>query len=303
VALVLVVARERSVFVCLLDVVEDLENPARLAFGLLLREPPEAQLRVGGSPLCHEAGKDARNRPAPGQKSRSGAVFQPRERLARRLLLGVLLGPPLTSPELFIVDDRRARKAAFVRRPLDGDLGVRHLEPAAGEELLQVRLVVDTRRERMLDLPRERRDDGVLDRREAVLKEQRAERGLDDGGQHIAVPREALELVLRGRGGCALDETPPKIEVPSHLGASGTRDDVGTDLCELPLAEVRVAGVERMRDRELEDAVTEELEPLVGGATLARPRRVCEDGLRQLRRERVDQLREVGIAGYWCEVT
>jgi hypothetical protein len=61
--------------------------------------------------------------------------------------------------------------------------------------------------------------------------------------------------------------------------------------------------VERMSDRQLEDAVAEELEPLVRGATLARPRRVREDGLRQLRRERVDQLREVGVRGYWCEVT
>jgi hypothetical protein len=58
-----------------------------------------------------------------------------------------------------------------------------------------------------------------------------------------------------------------------------------------------------MRDGELEDAVPEELEPLVRGATLAGPRGVGEDGLRQLRRERVDQLREVGIRGYWCEVT
>jgi hypothetical protein len=58
-----------------------------------------------------------------------------------------------------------------------------------------------------------------------------------------------------------------------------------------------------MGDRELEDAVAQELEPLVRGATLARPRRVREDGLRQLRRERVDQLRKVGIRGYWCEET
>jgi hypothetical protein len=58
-----------------------------------------------------------------------------------------------------------------------------------------------------------------------------------------------------------------------------------------------------MRDRELEDAVAEELEALVRGATVARPRRVGEDGIRQLRRERVDQLREVGIRGYWCELT
>jgi hypothetical protein len=62
-------------------------------------------------------------------------------------------------------------------------------------------------------------------------------------------------------------------------------------------------GVERVRDRELEDAVAQELEPLVRGATVARPGRVREDGLRQLRRELVDQLREVPVRGYWCEVT
>jgi hypothetical protein len=60
--------------------------------------------------------------------------------------------------------------------------------------------------------------------------------------------------------------------------------------------------IERVRDRELEDAVAQELEPLVRGATFARPGRVREDGFRQLRRKRVDQLREVG-RGYWCEAT
>ena len=64
-----------------------------------------------------------------------------------------------------------------------------------------------------------------------------------------------------------------------------------------------MAHEERMRNRELEDAVAEELEPLVRLATLARPRRVGEDVLRQLRREPVDQLREVGVGDYWCEVT
>jgi hypothetical protein len=64
-----------------------------------------------------------------------------------------------------------------------------------------------------------------------------------------------------------------------------------------------MAVVQRVRDGELEDAVAEELEPLVRGGALARPRRVRENGLRQLRRERVDQVREVGIRGYWCEVT
>jgi hypothetical protein len=61
--------------------------------------------------------------------------------------------------------------------------------------------------------------------------------------------------------------------------------------------------VQRVRDRELQDAVAQKLEPLVRRGALARPRRMREDRLRQLRRERIDQLREVGIRGYWCEVT
>jgi hypothetical protein len=58
-------------------------------------------------------------------------------------------------------------------------------------------------------------------------------------------------------------------------------------------------GIEGVRDRELEDAVAQELEPLVRGATVARPGGMREDGLRQLRREIVDQLREVPVRGYW----
>ena len=100
-----------------------------------------------------------------------------------------------------------------------------------------------------------------------------------------------------------LDETLSEAEAACHLGTGRARDDVRAHLGELPLGEVRMARVERMRDRELEDAVTEELEPLVRGTTVARPRRVSEDVLRQLRGERVDQLREVGIRGYWCELT
>ena len=61
--------------------------------------------------------------------------------------------------------------------------------------------------------------------------------------------------------------------------------------------------VERVGDGELKDAVAEELEPLVRVGALARPRGVGEDRLRQLRRERGDQLGKVRIRGYWCEVT
>jgi hypothetical protein len=64
-----------------------------------------------------------------------------------------------------------------------------------------------------------------------------------------------------------------------------------------------MARVERVRDGEFEDAVPEELQPLVRGSSVARPGGVREDGLRQLRRELVDQLREVPVRGYWCEVT
>jgi hypothetical protein len=79
---------------------------------------------------------------------------------------------------------------------------------------------------------------------------------------------------------------------------------VGAHLRELPLGEVGMPRVERMGDRQLEHAVAEELEPLVRRGALARPGGVREDGLRQLRRELVDQLREVcGVRGYWCEVT
>jgi hypothetical protein len=61
--------------------------------------------------------------------------------------------------------------------------------------------------------------------------------------------------------------------------------------------------VERVRNRKLEDAVAEELEPLVRGATVGRPRRMGEDRLGELRGELVDQMREVSVRGYWCEVT
>jgi hypothetical protein len=55
--------------------------------------------------------------------------------------------------------------------------------------------------------------------------------------------------------------------------------------------------VQRVRDGKLEDAVAEELEPLVRRRTLARPRRVREDGLRQIWREPVDQLCEIAATG------
>ena len=96
-----------------------------------------------------------------------------------------------------------------------------------------------------------------------------------------AATRRRLPVRLRGR----------QVAVPPSRRAP-PRDYVGAHLGELPLGEVRMPVVQRVRHRQLEHAVAEELEPLVRRSTLARPRRVREHGLRQLRRERVDQLDE-----------
>ena len=69
------------------------------------------------------------------------------------------------------------------------------------------------------------------------------------------------------------------------------------DLRELSFAEVGVSLVELPRNRELEDAVPEKLEPLVGRRAVRRPRRVREDVLQALGRELVDQSVEAGVTG------
>jgi hypothetical protein len=65
----------------------------------------------------------------------------------------------------------------------------------------------------------------------------------------------------------------------------------------LPLGEVRVPLVELARDGKLEDAVTQELEALVGGRAVRRPGRVREDVLQALGRELEDQSVEAGVTG------
>jgi hypothetical protein len=59
---------------------------------------------------------------------------------------------------------------------------------------------------------------------------------------------------------------------------------VRTDLRQAPLGEVGIALVERLRDRELEHAVAQELEPLVRRGTVGSPRGVREDVLEALDR-------------------
>jgi hypothetical protein len=65
---------------------------------------------------------------------------------------------------------------------------------------------------------------------------------------------------------------------------------VRPDLRQPSLGELGIALVERLRDCELEHAVAEELQPLVGQGAIRGPRGVGEDVLEPRRRQRVDQL-------------
>ena len=167
--------------------------------------------------------------------------------------------------------------------------------PAPRERLLELGLVVDVGRQRVLDAPREGVHDRVLDRREPVLEEERAEHGLEERREDVAVLREPLDLVglelaaLRG-------ELRAEVELARHDRTARPRDDVRADLREPPLREIGVARVELVCDRELEHAVPEELEPLVRLRPVDRPRRVGERDRRPFGRERVDQRREILVS-------
>ena len=100
-----------------------------------------------------------------------------------------------------------------------------------------------------------------------------------------------VELLALVPGG-VLDEALAEPELARDDGAARPRDDVRAELRHLPLLEVGEALVERVRDRELEHRVSEELEPLVRLAALGGPARMGEDRRRALGRQRVDQLAE-----------
>jgi hypothetical protein len=69
---------------------------------------------------------------------------------------------------------------------------------------------------------------------------------------------------------------------------------VRADLRELPLGEVRIAVVERPREDEPQDAVAEELEPLVRLDPVLGLGGMAEDLFEPPGRQRVDQPRERG---------
>jgi len=207
------------------------------------------------------------------------------EGLLRRLLLRGLLRPPLPAPELLAVDDGGAREHPLVRRAVHLDDRVAHLPAEARERLLQLGLVVDMGRQGVLDPVRERADDGVLDGGEAVLEEERAEDRLEEGSQDIAVLRERGDVLAL----VELGELGAKVELVRDDGAARPRDDVRTDLRQPSLGKVGMPRVQRVGDRQLEDAVPEEFQALVRGGPVDRPGRVREGSRRRLARQRVDQ--------------
>jgi hypothetical protein len=130
------------------------------------------------------------------------------------------------------------------------------------QRLLELGLVVDVARQRVFDPVGERLDDRGLGRGESVLEEERAERRLEERREDVSVPREPVEL-LRWRVGGVLREPRTQVELARNDGAARPRDDVRADLRQPSLGEVGEPRVDLVRDRELENAVAEELEPLV----------------------------------------
>ena len=181
-----------------------------------------------------------------------------------------------------------------MRRALDVEHGVRDGAAEPRERLLQLGLVVDVARERVLDPRLERVDDRPLDVLEAVLEVDGGDRRLEQRGEHVAVAREPLDLLAPAApASCTQPLAEPELARDDR--AARTRDDVRAHLRHPPLVEVREAVVERAGDRELEHRVAEKLEPLVRLGALGGPGRVREDGRRALGRQRVDQLPEGSV--------
>jgi len=82
-----------------------------------------------------------------------------------------------------------------VCRPFGVDNDVHDLLPAAGERLLELRLVVDVLGGGVVDLLRERGDDRGLHPFEAPLEEGGCKCRLEQRGEHVPVGDEPAELL------------------------------------------------------------------------------------------------------------
>src|SRR5665213_2432174 len=93
----------------------------------------------------------------------SSLASRRRESLLRGGLLGVLLRAARAGPGDLAVDHRRGGERAVVRWPLHVEHGVGDRAAEASELLLEFRLVVDVRRQRVFDPGLERLHDRRLD--------------------------------------------------------------------------------------------------------------------------------------------
>src|SRR6266496_4329 len=105
----------------------------------------------------------------PHRLSRAG---EPGERLAGGFLFGGLLRRALSDTRFLAVDHRRGRERPVVRRPVHVEHGIGNRPAEPRECFLELGLVVDVGRERVLDPAGEGADDGVLDPLEAVLEKE-----------------------------------------------------------------------------------------------------------------------------------
>ena len=148
--------------------------------------------------------------------------------------------------------------------------------------------------ERVLDALLEGADDRRADRLEAVLEVERAQAGLDERGEDVAVRGQAQELLGVDAAGVAGEQLPQPQALADDRAALA-RDDVRADLRELALRLVGEAVVELLGDREPEDAVPEELESFVGIRPVRRPRGMREGVAEALPGQGVDQLEKGGV--------
>src|SRR6478609_5422773 len=160
-----------------------------------------------------------RTRPARSSLDRRYLDAELGERLLGSFLLGSLLRLAGPLPQLLAVDYCGTAEAAVVRRPLDLEHGVVHRLSASRQRLLQLRLVVDVTRQRVLDAAGEGLDNRPLDRLESVLQEERGERSLEQRCEDVAVVREPVQLVVRNVGTPLLQPL-AECELARHDGAA-----------------------------------------------------------------------------------
>ena len=260
-------------------------SPAGLA-----RRPRSATSAAPSAPPC--SSRSRRRVPAAGDRRSDGleqpASFSQAPR-ARRTCSAAFFEAPCPVPTISPSIVGRAREAAVVRRPVHRRRPRRSRPRARGGRAPPGARSCSRRgpraRSRCAPGRRRRSARGWL---EAVLEVERAQAGLDERGEDVAVRGEAQQLIGVDRAGVAGEELPQPHALADDRAALA-RDDVRADLREPALRLVGEAIVELLGDREPEDAVPEELQPLVGVSPAGRPRGVREGVAKALGRKRLDQ--------------